>query len=359
MHKLLFYKKTVWLFASCIFLLQYSCKSDQEDVYLENFTLNVTDMMLEVDEVLPVVAVPSPDNMTTGKIVWQSADPEIAQVQSNELGLVSGIMGLTVGSTTVTASTEDGKIQQSIAVQVIVKVKRIALGSEIVIAPDKIRYDVIFTPGNPTFQELVWTSSRPEIAGVDEDGTITALSQGSSVITVTTVEGGKSASIEVFVSGNPPVFGTDYCSITGYNDYCPDEVRTQGAIQDMTHVNTAIPTDNYKYYPEDRLIVKRGNSFTLHLVQSNNWSCSAAWIDWDGNRIFANAGEQVAVFGNYEELNNGPFSKLVNVPADAPLGVVRMRVITADAWSVEFSSFEPCGNVRHGTIKDFDVEITD
>ena len=78
MQKLLCFKKTVWLFASCIFLLQYGCKNDQEDA---NFTLSVTDIWLAVDEVLPVVAVPLPDNRATGKIVWQSADSEIAQVQ--------------------------------------------------------------------------------------------------------------------------------------------------------------------------------------------------------------------------------------------------------------------------------------
>jgi hypothetical protein len=359
MQKLLFYKKIVWVLASCIFLLQYGCKNDTEDA---NFTLSTSEVLLAVDEVLPVVALPSPDNTATGKIVWQSADPEIAQVQSDESGWVSGIKGLKIGSTTVTASSKDGQMQQSIAVRVIVKVKEIALGSENVIARDKIRYDIIFIPENPTIRDLIWTSSDPAVADVDEDGIITALSQGLSVITATTVEGNKSASVQVSVTGNPPVFGAEnYCTITGYADYNPDEVRTQNAIQDLTHVNTSVPTatDNYGYYPEDKLIVKRGSAFTLHLVQSNNYSRSAVWIDWNGNRDFNNATERVAVFGNYEDYNNGPFSELVSVPANALLGLVRMRVITFDAWNPSFPDVAPCDYVRHGTIKDFDVEIID
>lgn len=356
MRKLV-YKKVLYFFLLATFLLQYGCKEDQQDIAIESFTLNTSDVLIGIDEIQSVVAIASPDNMTD-KLRWESANPEIAQVQSNEQGLVSGIIGLKVGTTTITASTEGGQLKQVVPVRVIVKVTGIKLSPEIVISPDKIQYDVLFTPENASVRDLNWTSSDPEVASVD-NGIVTALSRGSSIITATTVEGGRSASIEVFVSGNPPVFGKEYCTITGYGDYCPDEVRTEGAVQDLAHTNTAIPTNNYKYYPEDRLIVKRGSDFTLHLVQSNNWSCSAVWIDWNGDRNFTNDGERIAVFGDFEGTNNGPYSVSVHVPADAALDVVRMRAATVDSWGVDLSVFEPCGSVRYGTVKDFDVEITD
>lgn len=356
MRKLV-YKKILYFLLLATPLLQYGCKEEEQDIALESFTLNTSDILIGVDEIQSVVAVASPDDMTD-KLKWESANPEIAQVQSNEPGLVSGIIGLKVGTTTITASTADGKVKQSLPVRVIVKVTGIKLSPEVPIAPGKIRYDVLFTPADASIQDLTWTSSDPEIASVD-NGVVTALSRGSSIITATTVEGGRSASVEVFVSGNPPVFGKEYCTITGYGEYCPDEVRTEGAAQNLSHVNTAIPTNNYKYYPEDRLIVKRGSDFTLHLVQSNNWSCSAVWIDWNGDRNFTNDGERIAVFGEFEGTNNGPYSISVHVPADAALDVVRMRAATVDSWGVDLSVFEPCGSVRFGTVKDFDVEITD
>ena len=338
-------------------LLQYGCKEESQDVALESFTLNTSDVIIGVNEVTPVVATPLPEHMTD-KLYWESAHPEIAQVQSNEQGLVSGVMGLKVGSTTITATTKDGKVKQSVPVRVIIKVKGIKFTPEVVLAPGKVRYDVLFTPADATIQELTWTSSDPAVASVD-NGIVTALSRGSSIITATTVEGSKSASLEVFVSGTPPMFGKEYCSITGYGDYCPSQVRTEGALLNLSHSNAAIPTNNYKYYPEDKLKIKRGTSFTLHLTQSNDWSCSAVWVDWDGDRIFTNDAERIAIFGTFEASNPLSYTKTILVPADAALNFVRMRVITVDSWGVDLSVFEPCGYVKFGTIKDFDVEIID
>jgi hypothetical protein len=240
-------------------------------------------------------------------------------------------------------------------------VKKITFSDEMILqSPGTGRFDVLFDPENATIQDLLWTSGNPEVAGIDPvSGFITALSPGSSVITATAKQGGKSASIEIFVSSEPPVFGQEYCSIAGYGDYCADQVSTSGAVQDLAHSNANIPTDNYRYYEGEKLTVKRGEPFTLNLVQSNNWSRSLVWIDWNGDKDFADEGELVAVFGNFEELNDNPFSQLITVPEDASPGFARMRVITGDSWSLNFDleSVEPCGSVRHGTVKDFEVEI--
>ena len=91
--KKLVYKKVLYFFLLATFLLQYGCKEDQQDIAIESFTLNTSDVLIGIDEIQSVVAIASPDNMTD-KLRWESANPEIAQVQSNEQGLVSGIIGL-------------------------------------------------------------------------------------------------------------------------------------------------------------------------------------------------------------------------------------------------------------------------
>jgi hypothetical protein len=359
----LFYKTIAGsLFLTLCFMLS-SCEKDQPQVTLETFKFAHSGTpadTLDIDEIRTVVVTPTPENITE-KIVWASADSEIAQVQSNEPGLVAGVIGLKVGNTVISVSTPDGRISQSFPVKVIVKVKNITFSNEMFLqSPGEGRYDVLFDPENATIQELTWSSSVEEVASVDPvTGLITALSPGSSVITATTRQGGKSASIEVFVSGTPPVFGKEYCSITGYGDYSADQVSTSGAIQDLSHSNASIPTGNYGYYAGEKLIVKSSESFTFNLVQSNNWSRSLVWIDWNGDKDFADDGELVAVFGNFEELNDGPFSQLITVPENAIPGMARMRVITGDAWTLDFdiNGVEPCGVTAHGTIKDFEVEI--
>ena len=55
------------------------------------------------------------------------------------------------------------------------------------------------TPSNATNLGLEWSSSDTSVANVDENGKVTALAAGSATITVTTVEGSKTASCTVTV----------------------------------------------------------------------------------------------------------------------------------------------------------------
>ncbi|NRF94689.1 Ig-like domain-containing protein [Paenibacillus frigoriresistens] len=48
-------------------------------------------------------------------------------------------------------------------------------------------------------KKMVWTSSNPTVATVDQTGNVTALSDGSATLTVTTVEGSYQASVNIFV----------------------------------------------------------------------------------------------------------------------------------------------------------------
>jgi hypothetical protein len=351
-------------------LALFSCEADKQPVALETFQFvkpGTPADTLDIDEILPITITATPEN-TTEKIIWSSADPEIAQVQSNDPGLVAGVIGLKVGNTLISASTFDGRFSQSFPVEVIIKVKRITFSDEMILqSPGAGRFNVLFDPENATIRDLLWSSGNPEVAGIDPvTGFITALSPGSSVITATTKQGGKSATTELFVSGEPPVFGKDYCTITATNakggDYSADRISTSGAVRDLSHFDTSLPTGSYKYYAEEELIIKKGETFTLNLEQSNDWSRTLVWIDWNGDKDFGDERELVAVFGNYyidSGSNPGPFSKLITVPDNAIPGFARMRVITGDAWTLDFDiqEVEPCGTTAYGNTKDFPVEI--
>ncbi len=61
-------------------------------------------------------------------------------------------------------------------------------------------------PVNATIKNMIWSSSNPAVAKVDSSGVVTALATGQTVITVTTVDGGKTAicADTVTASGNTP-----------------------------------------------------------------------------------------------------------------------------------------------------------
>ena len=57
-------------------------------------------------------------------------------------------------------------------------------------------------PDTATNKEVTWKSSKPSIVTVNSDGCIEAISQGSSIITVTTIDGNKTATCKVTVPIN-------------------------------------------------------------------------------------------------------------------------------------------------------------
>lgn len=65
----------------------------------------------------------------------------------------------------------------------------------------------IILPENATNKNVSWSSSNSTVASVDQSGKVTANSEGSAVITVTTADGGKTATCSVTVTGGSNSLG--------------------------------------------------------------------------------------------------------------------------------------------------------
>jgi uncharacterized protein YjdB len=119
---------------------------------------------------------------------WRSADPEIATV--SEDGTVTAVEN---GMTTVTAALESG-VEASVMVSVVeVPIKGVKVN------PEKLKMTVggqrelqtRVTPDDASIKTLFWSSSEETVATVDENGTVTALSPGKTVINVQAHNGKK------------------------------------------------------------------------------------------------------------------------------------------------------------------------
>jgi uncharacterized protein YjdB len=58
-------------------------------------------------------------------------------------------------------------------------------------------------PVGATNKTVIWSSSDEEVATVDENGLVTALKEGTAIITVTTEDGNKTATCTVIVTATP------------------------------------------------------------------------------------------------------------------------------------------------------------
>ena len=333
----------------------YACKEeDIDEIALSNILLSDTDIQLSIGEVQAIIVSGEPENASE-MVTWSSADESIAEIQFNDLGLVAGVQGRSLGTTTLTATTSNGSISKTVQVEVIVKVESIVLEEEpISDNSSQTRYNVVFTPADATYQTVTWSSSDPDVATVS-DGLVIAAGVGATIITATTDQGEKTAFVNIIASGNPPILGLQYCSVSGTGAYNADTISTTSADINLAHAASQ-PANNYGYYENEVLVVQPGASFDLSLVHSNDWSMSLIYIDWNGDKDFIDEGELVGQFGLPSQSNEGPFNTNIAVPLDAAVGKIRMRVLTGDAWTTDIAGV-PCGEYANSTTKDFDIEI--
>lgn len=82
---------------------------------------------------------------------------------------------------------------------------------------DEVKLSASAVPSDATIQDLVWSSSDASVATVDNEGLVTAVSAGTAIITVKTVDGNFSASCSVSVSICPTytvVLGDTHTTLT-------------------------------------------------------------------------------------------------------------------------------------------------
>ena len=173
-------------------------------VNVKGVVLNKTSISIPVGEDETLAAKVLPENATNQNVTWSCKNPEIASVDAN--GKVTGIKA---GMTIVTVTTEDGGKTADCAVNV--SERHIS-----VIGVELNKTELIFQVGDsetlvasikPKYasnEKVTWVSDKPEIATVDANGKVTGVKAGVATITVTTDDGGKTATCKVLVS--PPVY---------------------------------------------------------------------------------------------------------------------------------------------------------
>ena len=176
-----------------------SCKVKVVDrIAVTEVSLDKGEVKLKVGEVQVLKAAVKPADATNKNLTWKSDDETIAAVDEN-----GKVTAKKVGETTVTVTTEDGGKTASCKVKV---VDRIAV-TEVSLDKGEVRLKVgevqvlkaAVKPADATNRKVSWASGNEEIAAVDENGKVTAKAEGQTTITVTTEDGGKTASCEVIV----------------------------------------------------------------------------------------------------------------------------------------------------------------
>ncbi len=184
----------------------------EEHIAVTGVTLDQAELTLEKGTDAQLTATVEPADADNKAITWTSSNTSVAAVDST--GKVTAVGK---GTAVITVTTEDGEFAAScrVTVEETIAVTSVLLNkTELILTKDE-KYTLIagILPANATNQNVTWTSDHPEIASVDENGTVTGVTDGTAVITVTTEDGNFTVHCNVTVSSTVTrSFEFDYSS---------------------------------------------------------------------------------------------------------------------------------------------------
>ena len=145
---------------------------------------------------------------STDTVAWKSSNNSIATVDQN-----GNVKAVSKGTATITASSGGGYIVANCMVTVKQADKHV---TSISLSSDSLTMDVgdkavltaTLQPSDASVKEVSWTSDNSNIATVDQNGNVKAVSPGKAKITATSVDGDHKAVCNVTVwEGDIPVTG--------------------------------------------------------------------------------------------------------------------------------------------------------
>lgn len=165
---------------------------------IKKVRLNMTSMDLIIGQNQTLQATISPSTASGNTLVWSSAIPSVATVNQN-----GEVTAVSEGTTIISVSTEDGKEMATCTVTVRFQhVESISLDkSNLQMYVGKTATLVAtVSPSIANNPAVTWTSSNSDVAAVNDNGVVTALTVGNTTITATSVDGAKTVSCAVSVA---------------------------------------------------------------------------------------------------------------------------------------------------------------
>ena len=183
----------------------WSCSKDDDlepapsAISVTGVTLNKSTLSIQVGGSETLTATVAPKDASNKKVTWKSSNEAVATVANGK------VMGVKAGEATITVTTDDGGKTATCKVTVSdkeVKVTGVKLNktaTSLLVGGNETLVATIL-PENATNKKVTWKSSNAAVATVDATGKVTAVKAGEATITVTTEDGGKTATCKVTVS---------------------------------------------------------------------------------------------------------------------------------------------------------------
>ena len=292
---------------------------EPEVIPVENVALNQNNVTLNIGETTTLQATITPDNATNKTVAWTSENEDIARVNN---GIVTAIGP---GETTITVTTQDGQKTAKCTITVIepepeeIHVEKVELNMQNISLEigETATLVAVITPNDATNKNVTWTSEDENIASVN-NGIVTAIGPGETMITVTTEDGEKTATCKITVTEEEQ----ELVSTISY-DYT--ELTNQNVTATITFNRDDVTITNND--GSNEYVFEKNGTFTFEYIDSEgNRSQNIArvtWIDKEGPQINI----------NYETINNGKAVK-VTIQANEELKPIEGWTLSEDRLTI-------------------------
>jgi uncharacterized protein YjdB len=193
-------KEVLFVVAAMLAVFLMGCNMSITEVPVTGVTLDKESISLFIGEEQTLVATIAPSNATNQEVKWESKDPTVATVDA-----YGNVTGAGEGHTAITVTTTDGSKTAECGVVVCppYPVESVELNEPSLTMTVDTSYTLVATvyPSYAANKKVHWSSSNTSVVRVEasQDGTIFAINEGSAIITVTTEDGGKTATCNVTV----------------------------------------------------------------------------------------------------------------------------------------------------------------
>jgi uncharacterized protein YjdB len=275
-----------------------------------------------------------PQNATNTGVVWSSNNEAVATVNSS--GVVTGISN---GTATITATTSEGGFTANSIITVLpVPVTGVTLDYTTAIIGKTVTKQLTATvnPSNADNKAVTWSSSNPAIATVSTTGLVTGIAAGTAVITVTTVDGGFTATCTVTVKRYDPAryYKITYDSIstlamdsttTGLNGVVKNVTYT-GATSQQWQIIETTDANTFK-------IVNRSTGYALKVNSTTNSTgkniIQATYVNANNmNFTIADSGTYASI---YSKLGNKTYIKSTGTSGGT---LITATIATTTRWDI-------------------------
>lgn len=157
------------------------------DLLVKELILSETEVGLEPGNTRKLEVTIRPENAFVKDVVWASDDDNIASVDQN-----GNVTANKEGVTNITVQTTDGsnlKATCKVTVAKLVESITVSPNSATINEGESILLSYIIAPETATYKDVLWTSEDNDVATVDANGLVTAVSSGTTSIKAIATDG--------------------------------------------------------------------------------------------------------------------------------------------------------------------------